>query len=245
MERFTVMPSSRKTAPLQLTTFMQGVRDCLPTLLGYVCIGFAAGMIGVASGLTALEIALMSGLVYAGAAQFIMCSLLAAGSASSVIIMTIFIVNARHFLLCATLAPSFKDNSLLHNIGIGALVTDETFGVASSQLAKGATLGRAWMNGLNLTAYLTWIISCVAGGLVGYRIADPQAFGFDFALPAMFIALLIDQLRSTERSRLKHRLMLVLCMAMSMYILSYVVPSHLAVLLSTLIVATIGVMTEQ
>lgn len=245
MEQFASVPPSREAESLELTTFMQGVRDCLPTLLGYVCIGFAAGMIGVASGLTALEIALMSGLVYAGAAQFIMCSLLAAGSASSVIILTILIVNARHLLLCASLAPSFKGNSMLQNIAIGVLVTDETFGVASSQLAKGAKLGRQWMNGLNLTAYLTWMVSCIAGGLIGYRITDPLTFGFDFALPAMFIALLLDQLRSVERSRLKHRLLLVLCMAISMYGLSHVVPSHLAVLLSTIIVATIGVVTEK
>lgn len=60
--------------------FLQGVKDCIPTLLGYVCIGFAAGIVGASSGVGTMEIALMSALVYAGASQFIMCSMLAASS---------------------------------------------------------------------------------------------------------------------------------------------------------------------
>lgn len=147
-------------------SFLQGVKDCIPTLLGYVCIGFAAGIVGASSGVSTMEIALMSALVYAGASQFIMCSMLAVASPPSVIILTTFIVNARHLLLSASLAPYFSKYSLWKNIGIGVLLTDESFGVASDKLAKGGQVSDRWMNGLNITAYLAWIASCVAGGIL-------------------------------------------------------------------------------
>ncbi len=52
------------------TTFKQGIRDCLPTVLGYAGVGFSFGIVSVASGFNILEILLLSLLVYAGAAQF-------------------------------------------------------------------------------------------------------------------------------------------------------------------------------
>ena len=148
-----------------ILTFHQGVKDCIPTLIGYISIGIAAGIVGVSSNLSILEIALLSTLVYAGASQFIICALLVSGSPISVIILTTFIVNLRNFLLSMTLAPHFTKYSLMKNIGIGALVTDESFGVAINKIIKGEKINDQWMNGLNITAYISWIISCVWGDL--------------------------------------------------------------------------------
>lgn len=64
-------------------SFVQGIKDCLPTLFGYISIGLAFGVVGVASNLSVLEIALLSILVYAGSAQFIFCALLLTGSPAS------------------------------------------------------------------------------------------------------------------------------------------------------------------
>ncbi|MCM3129046.1 MULTISPECIES: AzlC family ABC transporter permease [unclassified Paenibacillus] len=226
-------------------SFIQGIKDCVPTLLGYMSIGFAFGIVGVSSGLSIFEIALMSILVYAGSAQFIICALLVVNTPASAIILTTFIVNLRHFLLSLTIAPYLTRYSISKNIGFGALLTDETFGVAANRIAEQGSLSGKWMNGLNLTAYLCWIAACTLGGISGQWIADPEALGLDFALVAMFAALLVLQLNSTERSKLKHRLSLVLYMVICMIVLSYFVPSHVAVLLSTVIVATIGVVTER
>ncbi|MBY8913131.1 AzlC family ABC transporter permease [Bacillus sp. YC2] len=226
-------------------TFLQGVKDCVPTLLGYMSIGFAFGIVGVSSHLSILEISLLSLCVYAGAAQFIICSLLVSGSPISAIILTTFIVNLRHLLLSLTLAPYFTKYSLTKNIGFGILLTDESFGVAINRLAKNGKLYDKWMNGLNLTAYLCWVISCVLGGLLGQWISNPEALGLDFALPAMFAALLVLQIQTAASEKLKHNLSLIVCMVIFMILLSYVVPSHVAVIVSTVIVATIGVVTDK
>ena len=225
--------------------FWQGVKDCIPTLLGYISIGLSFGVVGSASGLSILEIALLTILVYAGSAQFIFCALLLTNSPASAIIVTIFVVNLRHLLMSLTLAPQFTRYSMLRNVGFGTLLTDETFSVAvTKQMQTGKLHGR-WMDGLNLTAYSFWILSCVAGAYIGKWVANPEKWGLDFALIAMFVALLVLQLSSVEKSKVLHYMKLIGLMAVLMYGLAYIVPSHVAVLVATVIVATVGVVTDR
>lgn len=226
-------------------SFIQGIKDCIPTLLGYISIGLAFGVVGSASGLSVLEIALLTILIYAGSAQFIFCALLLTNSPASAIIVTIFVVNLRHLLMSLTIAPHFTRYSMLRNVGFGTLLTDETFGVAvTKQMQTGKLYGK-WMDGLNITAYLFWILSCVAGAFLGQWVANPEKWGLDFALIAMFVALLVLQLSSVGKNKIMHYLMLIGYMMVIMYVLSYLVPSHVAVLLATVIVATIGVVTDK
>ncbi len=226
-------------------TFMQGVKDCVPTLLGYISIGVAFGVVGIASGISVLEIFLLSVLVYAGSAQFIFCGLYLAGAPVTAIVVTIFIVNLRHLLMSLTIAPYFTKHSTLRNIGFGTLLTDETFGVSVVATSKEGRLGGKWMDGLNVTAYTTWIAACTFGGVVGQWLPNPEKWGLDYALVAMFVALLILTLASIPKTKLMHYLKLIVYMVVCMYGLLYFVPGHLAVLLSTLAVATIGVVTEK
>lgn len=241
------MNSLAKSEAIELPTptYLQGVKDCIPTLLGYISIGIAMGVVGVSSNLSVLEIALLSALVYAGSAQFIICALLVVDSPISVIILTTFIVNLRNFLLCMSLAPHFTPYSTLKNVGIGVLVTDESFGVAMNKIVKGEPVNDRWMNGLNVTAYLSWIISCVVGALFGKWISNPESLGLDFALTAMFLALLVLQVQSIQRPKLKLYLSLVLYMIIAMVILSLFMPSYIAVIISTMIVATIGTVKDR
>ncbi|NGP44770.1 AzlC family ABC transporter permease [Bacillaceae bacterium SIJ1] len=226
-------------------SFLQGVKDCVPTLIGYISLGIATGIVGVASGVSVLEIGLFSALVYAGAAQFIIFALLVSQSPVSAIIFTTFIVNSRNFLLSMTLAPYFTKYSFWKNIGIGALVTDESFGVAITKITKNEKMSAQWMNGLNVTAYFFWILSSVAGALLGNWIANPEVLGLDFALTAMFLALVAAQLEHIQKTKLKLYLSLILYEVIAMLFFSLFMPSYLAVILSTVIVATIGVVKDR
>lgn len=226
-------------------TFMQGVKDCIPTLLGYVSIGIAFGVVGIASGISLLEVFLLSVLVYAGSAQFIFCGLYLAGAPVTAVIVTIFIVNLRHLLMSLTIAPYFTKYSTLRNIGFGTLLTDETFGVSVVAAGKEGRLGGKWMDGLNITAYTTWIAACTVGGIVGQWLPNPEKWGLDYALVAMFVALLVLTLASIPKEKLMHYVKLILFMIVSMYGMLYFMPGHLAVLLSTVVIATIGVATEK
>lgn len=225
--------------------FVLGVKACAPTLLGYIGIGCAFGIVGAAGGLSLLEIALLSICVYAGSAQFIICALFLAGTPIPVIILTTFIVNFRHFLMGLTIAPAFTSNSVRSNIGIGTLLTDETFGVAATELARTKQLHASWMNGLNVTAYVCWFMSSIVGAWLARWIEDPYALGLDFALTSMFVALLILQLQQVASKKLKAMLMLVGYTVVFMFVFMLFVPSYVAVLLATIIAATIGVLTDS
>lgn len=226
-------------------TFISGIKDSVPTMIGYFSIGIAAGVVGAAANLSVLEVGLLSSLVYAGAAQFIICALLAAGSPFYAIIFATFIVNLRLFLLNMTLAPSFSKYTLLRNTRIGALVTDETFGVAAARITAGEEISDRWMSGLNIAANICWILSCMLGAAFGQWITNPEVLGLDFALTAMFVALLVLQLQSSQSRKLKLYLSLIIMVILSMFVLCVFFPSYIAIILSTVIVATFGVLIDR
>lgn len=226
-------------------TFWQGMKDCLPTLIGYISIGIAFGVVGIASNISVFEIFLLSVLIYAGSSQFIFCGLYVVGAPITAIVLTVFIVNLRHLLMAFSLAPYFQRYSFIRNIGFGTLLTDETFSVASVVGGREGRLGGRWMDGLNITAYTVWVLSCTLGGVIGQFIPEPEKWGLDYALVAMFIALLVLSFTSLPKSKVGHMLKMVGCVTLCMYICLHFIPGHLAVLFATIITATIGVATEK
>lgn len=121
-------------------TFKQGVRECIPTLFGYAGVGLSFGIVAASQKFSILEIILLCLIIYAGAAQFIVCALLIAGTPISAIVLTTLIVNSRMFLLSMTLAPNYKHYGFWNRVGLGTLLTDETFGVAITPYIKGERL---------------------------------------------------------------------------------------------------------
>jgi 4-azaleucine resistance transporter AzlC len=176
-----------------------GFKASVPVLLGYVSIGLACGVVERTAGMSILEIFLMSLLLYAGSAQFITAGMLGAGAAPAAIIPTVAIVNLRHLLLSAALAPSLRRLPLWQSLTVGAELTDETFAVASAAWAGRETGSARWFWGLNVAAQATWILATVLGGLLGSLVGDIGRLGLDFALPAMFAGLLILGLQGRPR----------------------------------------------
>ncbi|WP_410511142.1 AzlC family ABC transporter permease [Paenibacillus sp. BR2-3] len=230
-------------APGSEDSFMKGVKDCLPTLLGYLSIGFAAGVVEKTAGLSIPEIAMMSIILYAGSAQFIAAGMIAAGSTGMSIIITILFVNLRHLLLSAALSPYFRQLTPLRNMLIGSLLTDETFGVAINESARKKNISEKWMHGLNITAYLNWIIANIAGAFLGQWITNPEKFGLDFALPAMFIGLLVLTILSRSKFALD---ILVGCIAVLVAVgVSLAVSPSMGVIAATIVASTIGMVIEK
>jgi 4-azaleucine resistance transporter AzlC len=178
----------------------EGIAAAWPICLGYVPIGLAFGILARNAGLSPWEIGLMSLFVYAGSAQFIAVSMIGSGSAMIPIILTTFIVNLRHLLMSSSLAV------YLEGLGIGRLslyaygVTDESFALNMTRFRDG---NWDWPRALvlNQTANLAWIASTIIGGYGGQFIPAGdgdtlrQGVPIDYALPAMFICLLVLQIR--------------------------------------------------
>ncbi|MBO1306932.1 AzlC family ABC transporter permease [Enterococcus sp. 669A] len=222
-------------------TFNEGVKACIPTIMGYLGIGIAMGIVGKAIGLAVWQVFLMSVVVYAGSAQFIICGLLAIGAPIPSVVFTVFLVNLRHFLMSLSVANHFKKDSLLNGIGIGTLLTDESYGVLMATLAQRPAVSSRWTHGLNITAYATWILATVIGAMLGNFIPDPNVLGLDFALTAMFLGLFLFQVQLPLKFQKNKTVIILVVTAVSLYLLMAVVSAELAVIISTLLGCGIGV----
>lgn len=227
----------------QMNTFKQVVEACIPTILGYAGIGIAVGVVGKSVGLSIFEMGLMSTLVYAGSAQFIICGMFAIAAPISAIIFTTFLVNLHHFLMSMSIAPYFKKESLLTNVGIGSLLTDESYGVLTMNLTQHPSVQFTY--GLNLTAYLSWILATITGSILEKWLPDPQVFGLDFTLVAMFIGLFVFQLDVTIKTTGYQILFLISIVAAVVYLLMSIFSAEVAVLLATLSGCMVGVMIND
>jgi 4-azaleucine resistance transporter AzlC len=175
-------------------TFLHGARAGLPVVLGYLGIGFAAGVVERAAGMSYAEVLLLSTVLYAGSAQFVVTSMLALGAPASAIVPTVFFLNLRHLLLSAALAPALRGAAAWKSALLGLQLTDETFVIASRE----ARIAPAWMAGLNLAAWSAWAIANLAGAALANLATDTRPLAF--ALPAMFAGLLVLQIRGNARA---------------------------------------------
>ena len=200
--------------------FEDGVIACVPTILGYLGIGFAMGVVGKGVGLSILEIILMSIIVYAGSAQFIICALLAIQAPFMTIVATVFLVNLRHFLMSLSVASYFKKTPLLSAIGIGT-------------------------HGLNVMAYLSWIFATFLGGLLGSFIPDPEALGLDFALVAMFVGLFLFQVERPLKKKTQQTLLILGTVVVTLILFMRFSTAEIAVIAATLAGCLVGTVTHH
>ncbi len=226
------------TAPATRTTiFKAGLSAGWPICLGYVPIGMAFGVLAQKAGLTPLHIGLMSILVFAGSSQFIAVSMLSAGASAPAIIATTFVVNLRHVLMSSALAVYLRaaHRGLLALYAYG--VTDESFAVNLPRFRSGAwRLPQALV--VNHSANLTWCVSTVAGGLGG-RFIPEGALGIDYALIAMFICLLIYQLRR------RIHLLTAMMAGLTAVALALVIPGNSYIVIASVAAATAGVVIQR
>jgi len=218
--------------------FLKGVKDASPIVLGYIPIGFAFGVLAVQQGMTVLDVFIMSLFVYAGSAQFIASAMLSAGAAVSSIIMTTFLVNLRHLLMSASLAPFLKHIKTHKLALISYGITDETFAVSSTSV-KQQTVSAKYFAGLHITSQGSWIVSTVLGGILGNLVPDPARWGIDFALSAMFIGLLLMQMKERKE------MIVAICAATISLLMAIYTQGNWNVIIAALLAATIGVGVEQ
>ena len=205
-------------------------------MLGYLGIGFAAGVVERAAGLSYAEIALLSMVLYAGSAQFVVTSMLSLAAAPA-IVFTVFLLNVRHLLLSAALAPRLAGVPAWKNALLGLQLTDETFVVAAAQ----ARLSPAWMAGLNVAAWSSWALANLAGAALSSLAPDTRALAF--ALPCMFAGLLVLQAHAAPRLRIACAVALIA--AATAVLLHALSAGPAAIIVATALAATAGLAIER
>ena len=218
--------------------FRAGIRDTLPLMLGVFPFGLAYGIFAQSMGLTPGETILMSLTVFAGAAQFISLPMFAAGAGLMMISLTTLLINLRHLLMGASLAPYMEKLPLAWKAFLCFGMADETYAVAISR-AQAIGYSRDYHFGCNATGYITWGVSTVLGVVLGSYISDPLSWGLDFAMPATFLALLIPRL--TDRTSL----LVCLVAALVSVAAALLFPGKWYIILACLISVGVGAWLER
>jgi 4-azaleucine resistance transporter AzlC len=175
--------------------FWLGVREELPILLGVIPFGMIYGILALSAGLSSLDAQAMSSVVFAGSAQFMTAKLVSAATPGLVVILTGFVVNLRHALYSASIAPYTRHLPLRWKAILAYLLTDEAYVVSILHYQReGEITHKHWhLLGAGLALWTSWQISTGVGIFLGAQI--PAEWGLDFALPLTFIALIVPGLK--------------------------------------------------
>lgn len=177
--------------------FWEGCRDCLPLMVGGIPVGIACGVMSSAAGFSPLETSVMSLTVFSAAAQLVALSVIIAGGGSlALIFLNVLLVNLHNLLLTSSLASHLLKLPRPLWLLLCAGLTDGTYAITVNRTDKYG-YSAYYQLGASAVQYFFWFAATLAGALAGSHILNPRAWGLDFTLTAVFIAILVPRLRDT------------------------------------------------
>ncbi len=177
-----------------MSEFFAGMRGQVPLLLGVAPFGMAYGAYAIETGLSGGMTQAMSSVIFGGASQFVAVQLIAGGVPGAMIVLAVLLVNLRHMLYSASLAPYVAHLDARWRWLLAYLLTDEAYAVGMQRYRRDDESPRKhwFLFGSGIALWSTWQVTTAAGILLGAAL--PESWSLDFALPLTFIALLIPVL---------------------------------------------------
>ncbi|WP_409308746.1 AzlC family ABC transporter permease [Pectobacterium sp. B1J-3] len=175
--------------------FNRGVLAAVPVMIGFIPFGLLLGTQAVQKGFSVSELVLMTGLNFGGGSEFAALSLWTSPPHVLTIVFVSLLVNSRHLLMGASLAPYLAHLPRRHALLALFFMCDESWAMSIADVAKRRQQGlsafsMAYYAGVALSLWLIWIISTGTGVMVGPMLGDVTMWGFDMAFPAVFLVLL-------------------------------------------------------
>lgn len=224
--------------PTSSNEFLSGIRNVLPILVGVAPFGMIYGVLAVSAGLPDVQAQAMSALLFAGSSQFLAVQLIATRTPYLVIILTVLVINLRHALYSASLAPLVRSLSPWWKILIAYLLTDEAYAIAIIHYQQpGARLRRhLYYLGAALSLWLTWQLSTAVGIFLGAQV--PASWSLDFTLALTFIALVVPNVHDRPAA-------LAALSAGAVAVAAYSLPYKLGLILAALVGIGVGLWSEK
>jgi 4-azaleucine resistance transporter AzlC len=178
--------------------FTAGVRAALPSLLGLVPFGLVAGIAAVNAGLSPLQAVGLSAVVFAGASQLAVVDLLSRDASLAVVVATAVVINLRMAMYSASIAPYFEAFRRRWELACSYLLTDVTYALSITEFADEPGTDRLWYYlGVGGAIWAVWQLTTIAGVLLGTGI--PERWGVGFAVPLVFLTLLVSDVSDRPR----------------------------------------------
>jgi 4-azaleucine resistance transporter AzlC len=172
----------------------RGALALAPLLAGVVPFGVIYGILALESGLPPAAAMAMSSVLFAGSAQFLLAQLAGAGAPGLVMVASVGLVNLRHALYSASVAPSLAHLPRRWKAILAYLLTDEAYAAAVARLGQPGEHRHWFLLGAGLALWSGWQVSTAAGILLGAAL--PFGRLLEFALPLTFIAIVVPMIRS-------------------------------------------------
>jgi 4-azaleucine resistance transporter AzlC len=172
--------------------YRQGVRASVAVAATVWFFGASFGLVARASGMGVAAPLVLSATTFAGSAQFALTSILAGSGSAVAAIAAAVLLNARYAPISISVAPLFH-GPRLRRLLESQLIVDESWALSSRGDGR---FDRRLLIGAGLLLYAAWVSGTVVGVFAGKALGDPKALGLDGAFPALFLALLVPQLRS-------------------------------------------------
>ncbi len=187
------MTSHAACAPREM---QRGLADALPVMAGFVPFALVLGAQATRKGFSVLEVPLLTGLNFGGGSEFAAIALWTSPPHVLLIAAIAFLVNSRHLLMGAVLAPYLRNLPKRKALPALFFMCDESWamGLADAQRRARAGIANAfslrYYLGVSFGLYLTWIVFTATGAVIAPMIGDIEAWGFHMAFPAVFLVLL-------------------------------------------------------
>lgn len=178
-----------------LTEFLSGVKAEMPLMIGVIPFGMIYGILAIAAGLPPSAAQAMSFIIFAGSSQFVSAQMYGLGVPPIVNIFSIGVINLRHALYSASIAPYLQKLPTRWKLILAYLLTDEAYAVTILHYQQEADkhLKHWFFLGAGLTLWTTWQLSTALGIFLGATI--PTSWSLDFTLALIFIALVVPSLK--------------------------------------------------
>lgn len=179
-------PAAVRAARRRLIADMAGIAA---SAVGF---GIVFGLTARAAGFSLVEAVAFSSLVFAGASQFAAAGMVASGFGWGAIVLLTALVNARHLLYAAALAPWLRGRPRRERAAMAHVLTDESFALSLVHFRRVGSVDRRgyWIAAVG-GVFVPWNLATIAGHLGGQVVPDPTAFGLDIVFPAAMAGLAV------------------------------------------------------
>ena len=174
--------------------FAGGARAALPLCFALVAFGASFGVLARANGFGIAAPIVMSLTTFTGASQFAVVSILGDGGGLGAAVVAALLLASRYVPIGLSVAPALTGTPL-QRLAQSQLVIDESWAVAGR---GDGTVDRGTLLGAGLALYLAWFAGTIVGVIGGDFLGKPEDLGLDAAFPALFLALLVPQLKSRQ-----------------------------------------------
>ena len=218
--------------------FFKGLRDGIPTALGYISVSFAFGITAVSEGLSPLVAVLMSLTNLTSAGQLAGVPVIAQCGSMIGLVLSQLVINIRYFLMSISLSQKLdKSFTLPHRLIASFGITDEVFGVASS---KKEPLKPIYMYGLILLPFFGWTVGTLLGAVAGNILPEAVNKALGIAIYGMFVAIVLPPAKREKGILAASLISIAVSLGLAFIPLFSFITSGFAIIVSALAAAVIA-----